>query len=277
MTALNQARVLISGGGGGLGRALCRQLAQSGARLCISDRRLEAAEQTLSQLQASGGEGFAVELDVTREADFSSAIEQMQKRWGGIDILINNAGVASAGTVADAPLEQWQAVLDINLLGYVRGCRVAIPALRQSPSAHIVNIASFAGIANPPAMASYNAAKAAVISLSESLRFELDPDIAVTVACPAFFQTDLLATSEAQLGETAAGAAPQMKAVMNKMMQRAPLSADDVAESILGAVEENRFLVIPHPDARQQTWLKRASPEWYFRSVRKSLAAFLKT
>ena len=114
---------------------------------------------------------LALPCDVTSEESVAAAAKRLQQDWGGVDVLVNNAGVATAGTVLDSPLEQWRWVLDINLLGCVRGARAVIPMLTAQRSGHIVNIASFAGIANPPAMASYNAAKAAVISLSETLRF----------------------------------------------------------------------------------------------------------
>ncbi len=272
---LNNARVLISGAGSGLGRACAKAFAAGGARIIVSDMRLDAAEETVRQLEAVGAEAFAIELNVTSEQAWQAALAQVKERWGGLDVLVNNAGVATAGKVEDAPISQWQWVLDINVLGCVRGCRAALPYMRQNPRGHIVNIASFAGIANPPAMASYNAAKAAVISLSETLRFELHPDIAVSVACPSFFQTDLLNSSRAQAAPGVESSAPQMMKIVKRLMEKATVSAEDVASDIVDAVQKGRFQIISQPDARMLARLKRLSPELYFRRAQKSTAGFL--
>ncbi len=278
---LTQQRIAITGAGSGLGRALALAFARRGWRIAVSDRDLAGAEDTLQQVVSAGGSGFVQALDVTRETDFAQLAQRLQAEWGGVDVLINNAGVATAGTVIDSPLSQWQWVIDINLLGCVRGSHVLAPLLAAQRDGHIVNIASFAGIANPPAMASYNVAKAGVISLSETLRAEMAPfDVGVSVACPAFFKTRLIETSAAQARESSGGdaaetAAPQMGKIVGKLMDKAQVSAEDVAEDIYAAVMANRFLVITHPDARRQYHLKRLAPEWFFAMVRRSTAAFL--
>lgn len=267
------SRVLISGAGSGLGRACAKVFSDLGARVAVTDLNVESAIDTVHQL--AGAETLALELDVTSEESWAQAMTQMRAQWGGIDVLINNAGVATAGTVADSSLRQWQWVLDINLMGCVRGSRAAIPQMQSQGGGHIVNIASFAGIANPPAMASYNAAKAAVISLSETLRFELHPQIGVSVACPSFFKTDLVNSGKGQIPEDEHSAAPQMMKVVEKMMDRATVTAVQVARAVAEAVEQDRFLVIPHSDARLLWRLKRLSPELYFQRALKATAGFL--
>ncbi|HEX4873183.1 MAG TPA: SDR family NAD(P)-dependent oxidoreductase [Nevskiaceae bacterium] len=274
---LLDSRVLITGAGSGLGRACALAFAARGWRVACSDRDAAAAEQTLGLLRAAGGTGLALAVDVCSEASFSAAVDRLQREWNGLDVLINNAGIATAGTVADAPLAQWQQVLDINLLGCVRGARAVIPLLQAQRGGHIVNVASFAGIANPPAMASYNAAKAAVISLSETLRYELFPSqVGVSVACPSFFKTRLLETSRALAADPALDAAPQMNRIVERLMAKATVSAEDVAADILDAVLNNRFMVMTHPDARSRARLKRVSPELYFRLAQKMTEAFLR-
>lgn len=274
-------RAILTGAGSGLGRALALHLAAAGWRVAVSDRDLAGAEATLAQLQAAGGEGFAAVLDVTREADFAALAARLSADWGGVDLLVNNAGVASAGTVLEAPLAQWHWIVDINLLGCVRGVQAFVPLMPTGQGAHVVNIASFAGIANPPAMASYNATKAAVIALSETLRFELAPQgIGVSVACPSFFKTRLMETSRASAAAVADtpvtdSTAPQMGRIVTRLMERASVSAEDVARDIVTAVEQGHFLVISHADARRRYHLKRLAPELYFRLARKATAAFL--
>lgn len=276
MTSLQGARVLITGAGSGLGRACALAFASRGARVAVSDLRLEAARDTVNLIEARGAEGLALALDVCSEDSFAAAVAQVQTAWGGVDVLVNNAGVATAGTVAESPLKQWQWVLDINLLGCVRGARAVIPLMQAQRRGYIVNVASFAGIANPPALASYNAAKAAVISLSETLRFELYPDIGVSVACPSFFKTDLLNSGRGQIAESEHSSAPQMMKIVGRLMDKATITAENVANDIVEAVCDRRFMILSHPDARSRVRLKRLSPELYFRLAQKATAAFLR-
>lgn len=277
MKTLKDKRVLITGAGSGLGRACALEFAARGARVAASDTRLDAAQETAHLVSQRGSASLAMALDVTSEDDFSAAVAEMQRAWGGVDVLVNNAGVATAGTVVDSPIKQWQWVLDINLLGCVRGARAVIPLMQEQKSGHIVNVASFAGIANPPAVASYNAAKAAVISLSETLRFELHPDVGVSVVCPSFFKTALLETSRSgQLSEADQASSPQVVRIMDRLMAKATVTAEDVARDLVDAVLSGTFLVMSHPDARSRTRLKRLSPELYFRFAQKATAAFLR-
>jgi NAD(P)-dependent dehydrogenase (short-subunit alcohol dehydrogenase family) len=269
-------RVLVTGAGSGLGRCTALAFARRGARVIATDLNPVSAQTTAAEVRAMGSDALSTALDVTSEGSFADAVAAAVKGFGGIDVLINNAGVATAGTVADSPIKQWEWVLDINLLGCVRGSRAVIPLLQAQKSGHIVNVASFAGVANPPAMASYNAAKAAVISLSETLRFELYPDVGVSVACPSFFKTDLLNSGRGQVTEAEQSTAPQMMNIVGRLMEKATVSAEDVAADILDAVESNRFMVMTHPDARSRARLKRLSPELYFRLAQRMTAAFLR-
>ncbi len=273
---LRDQRVLVTGAGSGLGRALALKFASDGWRVACSDLRVETARSTADTITAAGGTALALAHDVTNDASWEQVVGRVQQAWNGLDVLVNNAGVATAGTVAESPMQQWQWVLDINLLGCVRGVRAVAPLLAAQQGGHVVNVASFAGIANPPAMASYNVSKAAVISLSETLRFELEPlGVGVSVACPSFFKTALMETSEANAPGGAHNSAPQVQKIVGRLMQKATVTAEDVAADIVDAVNRNRFLVITHPDARQRYHLKRVAPEFYFRMARKMTSKFL--
>lgn len=274
MRNLIDRRAVITGAGSGLGKSLALLFAKNGWRVACTDLKGDSAAQTLREIEQAGGEGLAIAQDVGLDNSFDDVMTLVRQHWGGLDLLINNAGVATAGTVADSPLSQWRFAININLMGCVRGARAAAPLLTEQGGGHIVNIASFAGIANPPAMASYNATKAAVISLSESLRFEMAPHgVGVSVACPSFFKTNLMETSNAQNRESSA--APQMQKIVGLLMDRATVTAEDVAADIYDAVLKDRFLVITHPDARQRYHLKRIAPEMYFKMARKATEKFL--
>jgi NAD(P)-dependent dehydrogenase (short-subunit alcohol dehydrogenase family) len=257
-------RVVITGAGSGLGRALSLRFARERWRIAVADINIQRAEETLKHVKSAGGDGFVQHCDVANVTDFEALADQVKKDWGGVDVVINNAGIAAAGTVHATSLADWEAVININLLGVVRGCHTFVPMLLAQRSGHVVNIASFAALASAPGMASYNVAKAGVFSLSESLRAEVyDEGVDVTVACPAFFRTNLL--------ESFRGPDPAAKATVARIMDRATVTADDVANDIYEAVMNRRFLVISHPDSRWQYRVKRAAPELFYREVRRMM------
>ena len=144
---------VVTGGGSGIGLATARLLAVRGARVAVLD--LEP-----------GREFAALTADVTDDASVRAAVGEAADRLGGIDILVNNAGVGAIGTVADNPDEEWHRVFDVNVVGMVRVTRAALPYLRRSPHAAIVNTCSVAAIAGLPQRALYSATKGAVLSLT---------------------------------------------------------------------------------------------------------------
>ncbi|MES1950608.1 short chain dehydrogenase [Salinisphaera sp. S4-8] len=259
-------RIAITGAGSGLGRELALRYAREGARVAVTDIQTGRARRVAGEVNATGGEAMAQTLDTRKPQDFDALLERIATEWGGLDIFVNNAGVSNAGGVVDTPLEDWDWMLDINLMGVVRGARSALPMLRESRG-HLVNIASFAAIANAPGMAAYNVAKSGVLSLSESIRGEeYDNGVGVTVACPAFFATNLL--------DSFRGTNERQRAMVEKLMRRARVSAEDVADDIYAAVRDKRFLVISHRDSRWQYRFKRVSPEGFFMAVRKATRSF---
>ncbi len=262
MARLSKKRVVITGGGSGLGRAVALRFAREGWRICVADINDAGAAETLGLVKQAGGEGFTQHCNVREAADFQALAQALREQWGGVDVVMNNAGIASAGDVVDTSYEDWDTVLDINLMGVVRGCRELLPLLLEQGDGHVVNTASFAAVATPPSMASYNVSKAAVVALSESLRAEIiDQGVDVSVACPSFFKTNL--------ADSMVSSDPSMKRVTEMIMERMTVTAEDVADDIYDAVMKKHFMVITHKDARMQWRMKRMAPEFFYRMVRK--------
>ncbi len=252
--------IAITGAGSGFGAALAHKYAADGWKVAVTDIDEERARQTLFEIQQLGGDGFTMLLDTTNSEQWQQFEDEVMRRWGGLQILVNNAGVATAGNVEDTSMDDWQWVLDIDLMGVVRGCHQFASLFKRQRSGHIVNIASFAGLAGLPFIVSYGVAKAGVVALSEALRAEMhEYGVGVTVACPAFVKTNLLDTFRATKGDT--------KATVTRWMETSGITAEQIAGEIANAVADNKFLLLTHAQTRSAWRLKRWFPERYFKAL----------
>lgn len=243
-------RVFITGGASGLGRALALHYARSGWSVCIADVNDERGRATALEL---GEHGLYMHADVMREADLMDVAARLEQDWGGVDLLVNNAGVAQAGGIDEVSMSDWSWIVEINLLGVVRGCKVFTPIFKRQGNGHILNIASMAGLLDVPRMAAYNTTKAAVVALSTTLHQELqEHGIHVSVACPSFFQTNL--------HETMRSTDPHLMAVTRKMLAKGRMDADEVARLIARGVEKRKMFILPHGEGRLSWMLKRWLP-----------------
>ncbi|HEN8800907.1 SDR family oxidoreductase [Pseudomonas sp. CM25] len=248
-----QNRIMITGAGSGLGREIALRWAREGWRLALADVNDAGLGETLEQVRALGGEGFVQRCDVRDYSQLTALAQACDEKFGGIDVIVNNAGVASGGFFAELSLEDWDWQIAVNLMGVVKGCKAFLPLLERSKG-RIINIASMAALMQGPGMSNYNVAKAGVLALSESLLVELQQlEVAVHVVCPSFFQTNLL--------DSFRGPNPAMKAQVGKLLEGSPISAADIAEYIHRQVAAGEFLILPHEAGRQAWQLKREAPE----------------
>ena len=260
-------KILITGAGSGLGEALAKRYAQAGAEICVADVNVEAGNAVVQQLEELGSEAFFVNCDITKQWDVDKLAMAIAERWRSVDMLINNAGVATAGGIESETMEQWQWVLDVNLLGHIRVTKACLPLLRNSEAADraVINIASQAGLTAGPSMASYSVTKAAMVSLSESMYLEFAAEnIHVAAVCPAFFDTNLnqsLRTSD-----------PKMQAVVTKLIKTSGVSAGEIADKVYQQVAAKKFLIVTHKNGRKAFRLKRfLSMERYLNIVKKRM------
>jgi NAD(P)-dependent dehydrogenase (short-subunit alcohol dehydrogenase family) len=254
--------IAITGAGSGFGAALAKKYANEGWNVAVTDINEKRAQQTLAEIKTDGCGSFAMLLDTTNPIHWQDFYDTVMTRWGGLQILINNAGVATSGNVEETSMEDWQWVIDIDLMGVVRGCHQFAGMFKKQSAGHIVNIASFAGLAGLPFVSSYGVAKAGVVALSEALRVEMSPyGVGVTVACPAFVKTNLLdnfrSTDEKARDKVA------------RWMETSGIDADQIAEQIGRAVNNNTFLLLTHKPTRTAWRLKRWLPEVYYRQLEK--------
>ncbi len=246
-------RMMITGAGSGLGREIALRWAREGWRLALADVNDAGLAETLRLVREQGGEGFVQRCDVRDYSQLTALAQACEERLGGIDVIVNNAGVAAGGFFAELSLEDWDWQLSINLMGVVKGCKAFLPLLERSQG-KIVNIASMAALMQGPAMSNYNVAKAGVVALSESLLIELKAQgIGVHVVCPSFFQTNLL--------DSFRGPTPAMKAQVGKLLESSPISAADIADYIYQQVAQGEFLILPHEQGRAAWALKQQHPQ----------------
>ena len=213
---------IVTGGGSGIGLATARLLAARGARVAVLDLDPAAAAEEAQP-------PLPLVADVTDEESVGAAVATVVERLGGVDVLVNNAGIGATGTVEDNPYEEWRRVLDVNLLGVVRTTRAALPQLRRSANAAIVNTCSIAATAGLPNRALYSATKGALLSLTLAMAADhVREGIRVNCVTPGTVDTPWVR----RLLE----AAPDPRAELAALQARQPtgrlVSAEEVAAAI---------------------------------------------
>lgn len=260
MADLDGKRVVITGAASGLGRSLALALARRGCRIGVADIDAEGAEEALEMVFKSGGSGETYGLDVRSADDVEAMADHFFTAWGGVDLLVNNAGVAVGGFVGNIPLEDWEWLYGANFWGVLHGCHSFIPRMKAQGGGHIMNVASSMGITCIAELAPYNTSKAAVISLSETLCSELSPfGIGVTALCPMFFKTNLIRNTRVET-ETE-------QQIAEAAFDFSRMSSDEVAEAAIRAVEKGKLYCIPQLSGKLHWTVKRINPRLYYRSL----------
>jgi short-subunit dehydrogenase len=185
-------RILITGASSGIGRSLAEQVADAGARVILASRSTDRLDELARSLTARGAEALAIPTDITREDDRRRLLETTVERFGGLDVLVNNAGVGSWAHFADCTEEILRRVMEVNFFAPAELIRLAIPTLVQGQRPAIVNVASMCGKRGMPAWSEYSASKFALCGLTEALRGEMARfDIAVLLIVPGLTRSDL--------------------------------------------------------------------------------------
>ncbi|MEQ7919648.1 SDR family oxidoreductase [Xanthomonas sp. WHRI 1810A] len=254
-----QNRIMITGAGSGLGREIALRWARERWQLALSDISDEGLNETLRRVRDAGGDGFIQRCDVRDYSQLTAFAQACEQRLGGIDVIVNNAGVASGGFFGELSLEDWDWQIAINLMGVVKGCKAFLPLIEASKGT-IINIASMAALMQGPAMSNYNVAKAGVVALSESLLVELrEQGVGVHVVCPSFFQTNLM--------DSFRGPTPEMKAQVGKLLESSPINAAQIADYIFQQVALGEFMILPHEEGRMAWQVKQKDPQLIYNDM----------
>ena len=255
-------RALITGGSSGIGAAIAEQLAHQGASIFLVARHKERLDQAATALHALATEtGQKVDVavaDVSDPAQAADAVKQCEQRFGGIDLLINSAGITRPGYVEDMHLDAFRAQMDTNFMGVVHMVRAALPAMIARRDGWIANLSSAAGLKGVFGYAAYSASKFAVVGYSEALRSELvRHNIGVTVICPPDTRTPMLAGETPHRPYETAYLAAKGKV----------LEPDVVARALLRGIEKRKSLVVPGFDSKFLRFANGIAPDtldWMF-------------
>ena len=256
MTSSQPVRVLVTGAAGGLGAALADAFEARGDEVLRTDLGLDMPSRSSTATRPT------MRLDVTSDEDWVRARAHVLETWGGLDVLVNNAGVAGGGRLDVAGIDEWRWITDINLFGVARGTATFTPVFKQQRAGAIVNVASLAGLVHPAGMASYNAVKAAVVALTETTGHELAAwGVRAMAVCPSYFRTGLV--DRMQGTDTAVGA------IVGQLVATAPLGPEEIAAEVLASLARGDELCLPDPAARDAVALKATDRAAYDALMRK--------
>lgn len=255
MRELNGRVAVVTGAASGIGRGLAGVLASRGTHVVVADRNAEGVKTTVEELGAAhpGVEFFGAPTDVSDQAAVQALADAAFDRFGRVDLLCNNAGVATSGYLWEGPLSDWQEVLSVNLMGAVHGIRAFLPRmLANGEEGHVVNTSSMAGMHGVPFTGPYAPSKHALVGLSRSLRDELQTigaPIGVSVVCPGPVTTGIM---DAQQARYRAAGAPKLptaaRAVLDQLTEVVSdgISPEEAGRIIVEAVMADHFWVFPN-------------------------------
>ena len=250
MTKIKETRVLITGASSGIGRATAFEFAAKRAKLILTSRRLECLKELAGEIKQAFPDitvPLAIPADVTNTKEIKGLIKSSVGHFGGIDILINNAGLGVYGDTERTTLEEYRLLMEVNFLGAVRCIREVLPIMKRESKGLIINIASVAAKHGVPYLGAYSASKAALVAFSQSLRAELvDSHISIMIVYPGYTQTDFF-KKEKKVGGARRPPEPYT-------------SPQKVAKSIVRASQREKRDLVLSREGKALTFFKNSMP-----------------
>src|SRR5580692_4226508 len=220
--------VVITGASSGIGEATALLLAERGAKVVLGARGSDRLKALANRIADAGGEAAYAPTDVKRRDDLANLVKLACERYGKLDVLVNNAGVMPVSPLDDLRVEDWEAMIDVNIKGVLYGIAAALPVFRTQGFGHFVNIASTAGLKTIPNMAVYSGTKFAVRAISDGLRQEAGDRVHVTIISPGMVQTNF---AEGVTSQT-------VRAQLEASRDRFAMPPDAIARAIAFAIEQ---------------------------------------
>jgi NADP-dependent 3-hydroxy acid dehydrogenase YdfG len=227
--------VAITGAGRGIGRATAIHLATHGMRLVLGARSEAEIAGVAGEIEAAGGEAVYRAIDVTRRADLDALVGLAYERFGRLDVIINNAGIGPLARFDALKVDDWDAMIDVNLKGALYGIAAALPVFKRQGSGHVINVVSTAGLKIVPTMGVYAATKNALRTATEALRQEAGKNLRVTEISPGFIDTTF---ADATIND------PHIRAAVLKRKEELAISPNAIASAIAFAIEQPRNVEI---------------------------------
>jgi NADP-dependent 3-hydroxy acid dehydrogenase YdfG len=222
--------VVITGASSGIGRSTALHLASRGAKVVLGARRETQLRALAQEIEAAGGQAVYRPTDVARRQDLQALVDQGVDRFGRVDVIVNNAGIGPLSRFDELRVEDWDAMIDVNIRGVLYGIAAALPVFRRQGSGHVINIVSTAGLRIVPAQGVYAATKNAVRTLTEALRQEAGPTLRVTEISPGFVATEFASSNTDA----------STRAAVEKQMGEMAIGPDAIARCIAFALEQPR-------------------------------------
>jgi NAD(P)-dependent dehydrogenase (short-subunit alcohol dehydrogenase family) len=244
--------VVVTGGGTGIGRALCRRFALEGAKaVVVADVNGVTAAQVADEI-----DGTAITCDVSRKADVVALVAQTIARHGSIDLFCSNAGIAVNGD-EHTPDAEWARCWDVNVMAHVYAARAVVPHMLERGSGYLLQTVSAAGLLTHPQSATYAVTKHASLAFAEWLSMTYgDRGITVSALCPQGVRTDMLHRAEAE-------------AARRSFLLDSAVEPEQVADDVVKGIEAERFLILPHPEVAEYVRRKANDPDRWLRGMRR--------
>ncbi|QDT00016.1 SDR family NAD(P)-dependent oxidoreductase [Adhaeretor mobilis] len=251
MRQLEGKIALVTGAASGIGRAITRRLAAEGMRLYVLDVNAQALTETVSEAKQQTGDVLGRHCDVSQPKQITAAVQHLLDRWGGVDLLVNNAGITYYGRTDEMADEHWERLMAINLHAPVQFTRELLPTLLSRDESHVLNIASICGLVGLGRISAYTTSKFGLVGFSESLRAEYGRrSLGVTAMCPGLVDTNLF--TSAPLATKAAKHKTPPKFLL--------CTPEKIANRCVRAVKKNHGTVVMQPYARLLHATKRVTP-----------------
>ncbi len=247
---LDKKNVIVTGAASGIGKALCQRFAQEGANVIVTDIDLDAARRVARRINS-----LALACDVSKENEICAVVADTVERFGTVDLFCSNAGLffGEPDHSASASNEVWQTSWDVHVMSHVYAARAVLPAMIERGEGYLVNIASAAGLLSQIGDAAYSTTKHAAVGFAESLCIShRDDGVRVSVVCPQYVATPMLGYGDNEGSEV-----------------DGVISADELAETVIAGIEEERFLILPHPQVADYILHKASNYDRWLGGMRK--------